>query len=202
MGDPKPTDTIDYMHASCDLMHPGVIERLKLAKEQGDYLYVGLWDDEMIRYYKGSKYPLQSLQERILMALAIKYVDDVVIGAPYIITEDLIRSLNIKRVVYVNTAEDQVKEEYRHIDPYQVPKEQKIYTELPKIENDMTLEDIARRVEANRAAFQAKFAKKTKSQDEYYANKQSVSENSPSPFSKPTSKNTKSSDSPTFDKEI
>lgn len=57
-SDPKPTDTIVYFAASCDLMHPGVIERLKLAKAQGDYLYVGLWDDEMIRYYKGSKYPL------------------------------------------------------------------------------------------------------------------------------------------------
>ena len=40
------------------------------------------------------------------MALGIKYVDDVVIGAPYIITEDLIRSLNISKVVHVVTAED------------------------------------------------------------------------------------------------
>ena len=40
------------------------------------------------------------------MALAIKYVDDVVIGAPYIITEDLIRDLKINKVVYVDTAED------------------------------------------------------------------------------------------------
>ena len=170
-SDPKPGDTIVYFAASCDLMHPGVIERLKLAKQQGDYLYVGLWDDEMIRYYKGSKYPLQSLQERILMALAIKYVDDVVIGAPYIVTEDLIRSLNISKVVIVDTAEDQVKEEHRNIDPYRVPKEQKIYTEIPKIEHDLTLEDIAKRVAANRAAFEKKFAKKKSSQDEYYKNK-------------------------------
>ena len=42
------------------------------------------------------------------MALGIKYVDDVVIGAPYIITEDLIRSLNIKKVVHVETDEDRV----------------------------------------------------------------------------------------------
>ena len=94
----------------------------------------------MIRYYKGTKYPLQGLQERILMALAIKYVDDVVIGAPHIVTEDLIRSLNIKRVVYVETDEDQVKEVYRNIDPYTVPKEQNIFVQLPKIENDLTLE--------------------------------------------------------------
>ena len=178
-SDPKPGDTIVYFAASCDLMHPGVIERLRLAKEQGDYLYVGLWDDEMIRYYKGAKYPLQSLQERILMALAIQYVDDVVIGAPYIVTEDLIRSLNISKVVYVNTAEDQVKEEYKTVDPYTVPKEQKIFVEIPKIENDLTLEDIAKRVAANREAFEKKFNKKKSSQDDYYKNKKSMSEASP-----------------------
>ena len=57
------------------------------------------------------------------MALAIKYVDDVVIGAPYIITEDFLLSLNIKKVVHVSTDEDMVKPEYRHIDPYDIPKE-------------------------------------------------------------------------------
>ena len=87
-------------------MHPGVIARLKAAKEQGDYLYVGLWDDEMIKYYRGSQYPLQGLQERVLMALAMKYVDDVVIGAPYIVTDDLIKSLNISQVVHVRSRED------------------------------------------------------------------------------------------------
>ena len=60
------------------------------------------------------------------MALAIKYVDDVVIGAPYILTEDFLLSLNIKKVVHVITDEDTVKPEYRHIDPYVIPKEQKI----------------------------------------------------------------------------
>jgi len=126
-SDPKPTDTVVYVRANCDVMHPGVVERLKLAKQQGDYLYVGLQDDEMIRYYKGSKYPLASLQERVLMALAMKYVDDVVIGAPYIITDDLIRSLNISKVVHIETDEDKVKPEYQNIDPYAIAKEQNIY---------------------------------------------------------------------------
>ena len=60
-SEPKPTDTVVYISATCDLMHPGVIERLKQAKSQGDYLYVGLWDDDMIKYYKGCRYPLQKL---------------------------------------------------------------------------------------------------------------------------------------------
>ena len=103
-------------------MHPGVIQRLKAAKEQGTYLYVGLWDDEMIRYYRGSKYPLQGTQERLLLALGVKYVDDVVIGAPYIVTDDLIKSLNITKVVHVQSNEDKVKPEYADVDPFEVPK--------------------------------------------------------------------------------
>ena len=85
------------------------MKRLEEAKKLGDFLYVGIWDDEMTRFYKGEVYPIQSLQERILMTLACKHVDDIVIGAPFIITEDLIKSLNIDVVVrIVNTEEDTV----------------------------------------------------------------------------------------------
>ena len=55
------------------------------------------------------------------MALAIKYVDDVVIGAPYVITEDFLLSLGIKKVVHVITDEDQVKPEHRNVDPFLIP---------------------------------------------------------------------------------
>jgi ethanolamine-phosphate cytidylyltransferase len=51
--EPKANDKIVYYQASCDLFHPGVIDRLRQAKEQGDYLYVGIWNDEMIKYYRG-----------------------------------------------------------------------------------------------------------------------------------------------------
>jgi ethanolamine-phosphate cytidylyltransferase len=90
-----------YYQASCDLMHPGVIARLKKAKEQGDFLYVGLWSDEMIKFYCGSQYPIVSLSERILMTLSCKYVDDIVIGAPFMITKDLVKSLNLKKIINV-----------------------------------------------------------------------------------------------------
>ena len=106
-------------------------------------MYVGVWDDAMIKYYRGDQYPLQGMQERILMALAMKYVDDVVIGAPYIVTSDLIKSLNIKKVVHVQSREDQVKAKFADLDPLEVPKSLGIYVELPPVENDMTLEDLA-----------------------------------------------------------
>ena len=58
---PKSGDTIVYMQGSFDLLHHGHLKRLEAAKKLGDFLYVGLWDDEMVRYYKGSLYPIISL---------------------------------------------------------------------------------------------------------------------------------------------
>lgn len=79
-------------------------------------MYVGIWGDEMVRYYRGEKYPLMCLQERLLMVLACKYVDDIVIEAPYIITEDLVRSLNISKVVGVVTDEDLPLQQHADVD--------------------------------------------------------------------------------------
>lgn len=104
------------MHGSFDLMHPGWIDRLRIAKEQGDFLYVGVWDDDMIRFYRGSDYPVQTLQERILEVLACKYVDEVVIGAPYILTLDLIKTLNIHKVIGFVTEEDKPSSEHKQVD--------------------------------------------------------------------------------------
>jgi len=62
------------------------------------------------------------MQERLLMALSCRYVDDVVVEAPFIITEDLIKSLDISKVVHVVTDEDAVSKEHVDVDPYFVPK--------------------------------------------------------------------------------
>ena len=114
---PKEKDTIVYIQGSFDLLHQGHLKRLEEAKKLGDYLYVGLWDDDMTRYYKGGMYPLVSVQERLLMLLSSKHVDDVVIGAPFVITEDLLTSLNVGKVVQViNTAEDTVLKEFADVD--------------------------------------------------------------------------------------
>jgi bifunctional ADP-heptose synthase (sugar kinase/adenylyltransferase) len=34
------------------------MKRLEQAKKEGDFLYVGIWDDEMTRFYKGEVYPI------------------------------------------------------------------------------------------------------------------------------------------------
>ena len=103
------------------------------------------------------------------MALSCKYVDDVVIGAPYIITKDLVKSLNLSKIINVVSQEDKVKPEHASIDQFAVAKELGIYVEIPYDENELTLEKIAKRIEDREEEFAAKVAKKTISQDKYLA---------------------------------
>ena len=71
----------------------------------------------MTKYYRGEQYPIVSLHERVLCCLSCKHVDDVVIGAPFILTESLIKSLNISKVVEIkNTAEDKTLTKFQDID--------------------------------------------------------------------------------------
>jgi ethanolamine-phosphate cytidylyltransferase len=84
--EPKPTDKVVFISGSFDLLHNGHIERLKKARSLGDFLYVGVWQDDTVNYFRGSNYPILSLHERVLMVLACQYADDVVIGTPYQIT--------------------------------------------------------------------------------------------------------------------
>jgi ethanolamine-phosphate cytidylyltransferase len=55
---PKETDSIVYVSGSFDLLHHGHLKRLEEAKKLGDFLYIGLWDDEMTRYYRGENFPI------------------------------------------------------------------------------------------------------------------------------------------------
>ena len=62
---------------SCfDLLHTGHIIMLKDAKEQCDYLIVGLQTDPTIDRPEKNK-PIQSLKERKIQLEAVKYVDDI-----------------------------------------------------------------------------------------------------------------------------
>lgn len=163
---PKSGDTIVYIQGSFDLLHHGHLKRLEAAKKLGDFLFVGLWDDEMVRFYKGQHYPILSLQERVLMCLACKHVDDIVIGAPFIITKDLLTSLNIKKVVkIVDTAEDTVMKKHEKLDQFAEAREAGILEEVTINDAfyDITTEMLAKRVLDNKAEFQKKFDKKNKS---------------------------------------
>ena len=99
--DPKPTDKIVYVAGAFDLFHVGLLDFLEQAKKLGDYLIVGLHTDDVVNRYKGSNYPIMNLHERVLSVLACKYVNQVIIGAPYTVSKDLLQQFKVTFLLFV-----------------------------------------------------------------------------------------------------
>lgn len=68
---------IGYTTGVFDLFHIGHLNILKNAKEQCEYLIVGVSTDEVVKKYK-NKTPIIPYEERKKIVEAIKYVDEVV----------------------------------------------------------------------------------------------------------------------------
>ena len=68
---------IGYTTWVFDMFHIGHLNILKRAKEQCDYLIVGVSTDELVQSYK-NKLPIIPYAERSAIVEAIKYVDKVV----------------------------------------------------------------------------------------------------------------------------
>jgi glycerol-3-phosphate cytidylyltransferase len=76
---------VGFTCSTFDLLHAGHIQMLREAKEQCDYLLVGLQIDPSIdRPEKNS--PIQSIVERYTQLNAVEYVDEIV---PYATETDL-----------------------------------------------------------------------------------------------------------------
>ena len=68
---------IGYTTGVFDMFHVGHLNILKRAKEECEFLVVGVSTDELVKDYKG-KTPIIPFDERIEIVRAIKYVDQVV----------------------------------------------------------------------------------------------------------------------------
>ena len=68
---------VGYTTGVFDVFHIGHLNILKRAKEQCDYLIVGVSTDELVESYK-HKTPIIPFEERVQIVESIKYVDQVV----------------------------------------------------------------------------------------------------------------------------
>ncbi|TVU27226.1 hypothetical protein EJB05_29823 [Eragrostis curvula] len=169
---PCPDYRIVYIDGAFDLFHAGHVEILRLARELGDFLLVGIHTDQTISSTRGRHRPIMNLHERSLSVLACRYVDEVIIGAPWDVSKDMITTFNISLVVHGTIAENM---DFMQDDsnPYAVPMAMGIYHRLES-PLDITTSTIIRRIVANHEAYQKRNEKKEASEKKYYESKRFV----------------------------
>ncbi|EQC30624.1 ethanolamine-phosphate cytidylyltransferase [Saprolegnia diclina VS20] len=164
--DPAPTARVVYIDGAWDMFHPGHVDILKMAKAQGDYLIVGVHNDAIVNKHRGLNYPIMNLHERVLSVLGCRYVDDVLIDAPWQVTKEMIASLRLAVVVH-GSHRDAEDTDAAMDDHYKCAREAGIYRELPSPRN-LDVKDIVDRIAENRERFEKKFVKKMEAEKEYY----------------------------------
>ncbi len=88
-----------------DMMHFGHANAFRQARALGDVLVVGVNSDSDIRKYKGP--PIMNDEERTIAVEACKWVDEVVPGAPYVMTDEYLQFIFDKyQIDYVVHGDD------------------------------------------------------------------------------------------------
>ncbi|KAK9986370.1 hypothetical protein SO802_031321 [Lithocarpus litseifolius] len=170
---PRPDARIIYIDGAFDLFHAGHVEILRVARELGDFLLVGIHNDQTVSATRGAHRPIMNLHERSLSVLACRYVDEVIIGAPWEVSKDMITTFNISLVVHGTVAEnDDFQKETSN--PYDVPISMGIFKILES-PLDVTTTTIIRRIVSNHEAYQKRNEKKAASEKRYYEDKTYVS---------------------------
>eukprot|EP00908_Phaeocystis_cordata_P019494 Transcript_3103.p1 GENE.Transcript_3103~~Transcript_3103.p1 ORF type:complete len:481 (-),score=217.42 Transcript_3103:93-1535(-) len=152
-----PGTKVVYVSGAFDLLHAGHVAALYEARRRGDFLIVGLHDDPLVAEHHGRHHPVASLHERALCVLALGCVDEVILGAPWAVSADLMRSMGIALVVggvddNEATAAGGVPEadEAR----YRVPRELGVFQQRHAPADPLRLEQIVQRIVENRARYE------------------------------------------------
>ncbi|XP_005069859.1 ethanolamine-phosphate cytidylyltransferase isoform X5 [Mesocricetus auratus] len=156
--EPQPGETVIYVAGAFDLFHIGHVDFLeevyKLAARP--YIIAGLHFDQEVNRYKGKNYPIMNLHERTLSVLACRYVSEVVIGAPYSVTAELLGHFKVDLVCHGKT---EIVPDRDGSDPYQEPKKRGIFRQIDS-GSDLTTDLIVQRIIKNRLEYEARNQKK------------------------------------------
>ncbi|ODV60215.1 ethanolamine-phosphate cytidylyltransferase ASCRUDRAFT_76706 [Ascoidea rubescens DSM 1968] len=172
---------IYYIDGGFDLFQSGQIEALKIVYNQASSLnipvIVGINDDTSINKNKGLNYPIMNLFERSLCVLQCKYINGIILGAPYIPNSAFINLLSQKinnkvwKVFHGPTSEFALsnnessenldKKVLLSNDPYYDCKKMGIYQNIGSHKYDnVSTEAIVKRVLDNRLAYEERQRKK------------------------------------------
>jgi ethanolamine-phosphate cytidylyltransferase len=113
--------------------------------------------------------PAFNMHERCLSVLGCRYVDDVLLDAPYVVTSDMIATLGIDEIVQVDNNEyDLHLSDLRVNDTsrYQVAIENGIYHSI-QVSDPFRIENIIYQIKNNQSQYQAKYNRKQKAEQEY-----------------------------------
>ena len=70
--------TVAFTNGCFDILHPGHLKCFREAKEFGDILIVAINSDKSVKKIKGSKRPINKLQDRINMLRYINSIDFII----------------------------------------------------------------------------------------------------------------------------
>ncbi|KAL0271247.1 UNVERIFIED_CONTAM: hypothetical protein PYX00_008398 [Menopon gallinae] len=130
-----------------DMVHFGHANSLRQAKALGDYLIVGVHTDEEITKHKGP--PVFTQKERYKMVRAIKWVDEVVEGAPYVTTLETLDKYNCDFCVHG----DDITMTADGVDTYHLVKAAKRYKEVKRTVGISTTDLVGRMLLLTRQHF-------------------------------------------------
>ena len=87
-----------YVDMVGDLFHPGHVALLRAARAFGDLLVVGVLSDETVAAYK--RRPIMTMDERVAVIEACRYVDQVIPDSPYRVTREFLHEHGLALVVH------------------------------------------------------------------------------------------------------
>lgn len=132
---PKPSDKIVYVAGTFDLCHVGHLDFLEKAKSLGDYLIVGLHDDDPSPINRS----ILNWKERWMTLLSYKCVNEVLTDAPRQVTTDLIEHCNVSMVYHGRFFDSNI------VDPYEIPKKMRKFDRIDS-GSDVTTDKIVERI--------------------------------------------------------
>lgn len=139
----------------------------------GHYVLVGVHNDYIVNQRQGMNLPIMNLNERALSVLGCKYVDDVLIDAPYIINKEMIASLKIDYVIRgcPKSMQTQLENETEsEDDPYALPKHLGIL-QIVYCDYDLSALDFVERIQNQRERYSERFKKKSEAENDFYKTK-------------------------------